>query len=205
MLGADGRPFKTREGGTVKLTALLDEAEQRAFELVTGKSPDLPEERRREIARIVGIGAVKYADLCQNRTSDYVFSWDKMLSLEGNTAPYMQYAYARVRSIFRKGGLDPADATGRVVLAEPPERALGLKLAQFPETVDAVARECLPNLLCGYLYDLAGAFMSFYESCPVLKAEDDATRASRLLLCQLTARTIRTGLGLLGIETLEQM
>jgi arginyl-tRNA synthetase len=189
----------------VKLTALLDEAEQRALALVSEKSPELPEAQRREIARVVGIGAVKYADLSQNRSSDYVFSWDKMLSLEGNTAPYMQYAYARVRSIFRKGELQGEQLAGQVALAAPAERVLGLKLAQFPETVEAVARECLPNMLCCYLYDLAGSFMSFYESCPVLKADDPATRASRLLLCQLTARTIAKGLELLGIQTVEQM
>ena len=204
MMGSDGTPFKTREGGTVKLTDLLDEAEKRAFEPVSEKNPDLPEDRRREIARIVGIGAVKYADLCRNRTSDYVFSWNKMLSLDGNTAPYMQYAYARVRSIFRKGDLQESAAAGKIVLNEPAELALAVRLAQFPETVAAVADECLPNLLCGYLFDLAGAFMGFYEACPVLKA-DGATRASRLMLCLLTARTIKTGLGLLGIETLEQM
>jgi len=204
MMGDDGKPFKTRTGGTVKLTSLLDEAEQRAFDLVSDKSPDLAEDRRREIARVVGIGAVKYADLCQNRTSDYVFSWDKMLSLEGNTAPYMQYAYARVQSIFGKGGVDEAAAGGPIALAEPAERALGLKLVQFPETVDAVARECLPNRLCEYLYDLAGAFMGFYEACPVLKA-DEPVRTSRLALCRLTAKTIKTGLGLLGIETIERM
>ena len=208
MMGADGRPFRTREGGTVKLADLLDEAERRALELVSDKSGDLPEDRRREIARIVGIGAVKYADLSQNRASDYVFSWDKMLSLDGNTAPYMQYAYARVRSIFRRGQ-DTADrelriADCRIALAAPPERSLAVQLARFPETVEAVARECLPNLLCAYLYDLAGAFMVFYENCPVLKA-DDATRASRLALCDLTARTIRKGLELLGIETVERM
>jgi len=179
MQGADGKPFKTREGGTVKLMALLDEAVDRAYELVTEKSPDLAEDRRRDIARVVGIGAVKYADLSQNRQSDYVFLWDKMLSLEGNTAPYMQYAYARVKSIFRKGGL-------------------------VPETGAAVAAECLPNTLCSYLYGLAGAFMGFYENCPVLQA-DEPVRTSRRMLCHLTAETIRTGLGLLGIETVEQM
>jgi arginyl-tRNA synthetase len=220
MLGSDGRPFKTREGGAVKLTDLLDEAEARAFDLVTEKNPDLDEPQRREIARVVGIGAVKYADLSQNRTSDYVFDWNRMLSLEGNTAPYMQYAYARVRSIFRKGAekgtgvvfSDPQaggaaggeNGSRGVLLGEPAERALGLRLAQFPETVDAVATEALPNLLCGYLFDLAGAFMAFYESCPVLQSQEPV-RASRLTLCLLTARTIQTGLGLLGIETLEQM
>ena len=204
MLGKDNKPFRTREDDTVKLMDLLDEAERKALDLVTEKNPDLDDARKREIARIVGIGAVKYADLCRNRTSDYVFSWNKMLSLDGNTAPYMQYAYARVRSIFRKGDLQESAAAGKIVLNEPAELALGVGLAQFPETIAAVADDCLPNLLCGYLFDLAGAFMSFYEACPVLKA-DDATRASRLVLCLLTARTIRTGLGLLGIETLEQM
>jgi len=207
MMGDDGRPFKTRTGGTVKLMDLLGEAEQRAFDFVSEKSPDLPEAERRKIARVVGIGAVKYADLSQNRLSDYVFSWDKMLSLDGNTAPYMQYAYARVQSIFRKGkgAAAPDKRAGVIRLAESAERVLGLKLAQFPETVEAVARECLPNVLCGYLFELAGAFMGFYESCPVLKAGDECTRASRLGLCWLTAKTIHTGLDMLGIETLEQM
>jgi len=221
MLDEGGTVFKTREGGTVRLMDLLDEAERRAFKLVSDKSPDLPEAQRRDIARAVGIGAVKYADLSQNRTSDYVFSWDKMLSLEGNTAPYMQYAYARICSIFRKGAeAEHPPSTSRdlssealpkakrkragISLSHSAERTLALKLAQFPETVDAVARECLPNLLCNYLYDLAGAFMGFYENCPVLKS-DEPLRTSRLSLCELTARTIRQGLGLLGIETIERM
>jgi arginyl-tRNA synthetase len=205
MLGTDRRPFMTRSGDTIKLTDLLTEAEQRAFELVTEKNPDIDEDRRREIARIVGIGAVKYADLSQNRSSDYVFSWDKMLSMDGNTAPYMQYAYARVKSIFRKGGLDESQAAGEIVLTEPAETNLAVKLVQFPETVQAVAVECLPNLLCSYLFELAGAYMTFYEACPVLKAEDPTARTSRLMLCLLTARTIKTGLDKLGIDTLEQM
>jgi len=228
MLGSDNRPFKTREGGTVKLMDLLDEAEQRARAVVERKNPDLPDDRKAEVARVVGMGAVKYADLSQNRSSDYVFSWDKMLALEGNTAPYMQYAYARIRSIFRRGegeevsteearqGAEPLRAAtarerethlapaGAILIDHPAERALAVRLAQFPETVEAVAADCLPNLLCAYLYDLAGAFMGFYESCPVLKAEGPV-RAARLALCDLTARTIRTGLNLLGIQTLEQM
>jgi len=205
MLGADHRPFKTRTGGTIKLTDLLTEAEQRAFDLVSEKTPDVDDACRREIAAIVGIGAVKYADLSQNRSSDYVFSWDKMLSLDGNTAPYMQYAYARVKSIFRKAGMDESQAVGEIVLVEPAEINLAVKLAQLPETVQTVAVECLPNLLCSYLFELAGAFMTFYEACPVLKAGDPAARTSRLMLCLLTARTIQTGLGMLGIDTLEQM
>ncbi|MBL7219204.1 MAG: arginine--tRNA ligase [Phycisphaerae bacterium] len=205
MLGKDHRPFKTRTGGTIKLTDLLTEAEQRAFDLVSGKTPDVDEARRREIAAIVGIGAVKYADLSQNRGSDYVFSWDKMLSLDGNTAPYMQYAYARVKSIFRKADMDESQAVGEIVLTEAAETNLAVKLAQLPETIQAVAVECLPNLLCSYLFELAGAFMTFYEACPVLKADAPAARTSRLMLCLLTARTIKTGLGMLGIDTLEQM
>ena len=206
MMGPGNRPFKTREGGTVKLMDLLDEAEQRALDLVREKNPDLPEDTLKAIARTVGIGAVKYADLAHNRTSDYVFSWAKMLALDGNTAPYMQYAYARVRSIFRKGEeqMSGGREDAEIALGHPAERALGLRVAQFPETIEAVAAECLPHLLCGYLFELAGAFMSFYESCPVLQS-DEPLRTSRLALCGLTARTIQTGLGLLGIETLEQM
>jgi len=204
MMGPGGKPFKTREGGTVKLMDLLREAVDRARGVVDQKNPDLPEDRKLEIARAVGIGSVKYADLSQNRTSDYAFSWDKMLSLEGNTAPYMQYAYARIRSIFRKGGGTGGELSGRITITEPPERTLAVRLLQFAETVDAVAAECLPNILCAYLYDLAGAFMGFYETCPVLKS-DEPVRSSRLLLCDLTARTIRQGLQLLGIETIERM
>ena len=204
MMGDDGKPFKTRSGGTVKLVELLDEAVERAYALVTAKSPEIPEAERRQIAQSVGVGGVKYADLSQNRTSDYVFSWDKMLSMEGNTAPYMQYAYARVQSIFRKGEAVASPAGGAIEVAAPAERALAVKLLQFPETLEVVASECLPNLLCGYLYELAGAYMSFYESCPVLSSAEP-TRSSRLGLCRLTASTIQRGLNLLGIETLERM
>ena len=207
MMGADGRPFKTRDGGTVKLMDLLEEARKRAAELIAAKNPELPEAQRAEISRVVGIGAVKYADLAQNRASDYVFSWEKMLSLEGNTAPYMQYAYARVRSIFRKAGnigTSTDTSPPSIRLDEPAERGLALRLLQFPETIETVVAECLPNNLCAYLYDLARTFTTFYESCPVLKAEP-AVRQSRLALSDLTARTIRKGLELLGIETIEQM
>jgi len=204
MLDKNRTPFKTREGGTVKLMDLLDEAERRALELVSEKNPDLPDRDKRQVASVVGIGAVKYADLSQNRNSDYIFSWDKMLSLDGNTAPYMQYAYARIRSIFRKGETSREREQADVLLAEPAERTLAVKLLQFPETIETVAAQCLPNVLCGYLYELAGAFMGFYENCPVLKA-DEPTRAGRLMLCDLTARAIRTGLDLLGIETIERM
>jgi arginyl-tRNA synthetase len=208
MMGKDRKPFRTRQGGTVKLMELLDEAQSRAFELVSAKSPELDEPARREIARVVGVGAVKYADLLQNRTTDYIFEWDKLISLDGNTAPYMQYAYARVRSIFRKGVERGAIAAGAAAaefsLAEPSERALAMKLLQWPEVLDSVACECMPNLLCAYLYELAGAFMGFYEACPVLQSQEPL-RSSRLRLCELTARTIKTGLGLLGIEVIEQM
>lgn len=204
MMGRDGKPFRTRQGGTVKLLELLDEAEARAFALVSEKNPDLAEEERRQIARVAGIGSVKYADLSLNRTTDYLFDWDKMLALDGNTAPYLQYSYARVQSIFRRGDLEALGAQARLLIAEPAEKTLALKLAHFAETVEGVASECYPNMLCAYLYSLAETFMRFYETCPVLKAEDPV-RQSRLLLCQGTARTIRTGLGLLGIETVERM
>ena len=203
MLGDDRKRFRTRTGGTIKLTDLLAESIKRAGELVADKNPGLSDTERAKIARVVGIGAVKYADLSQNRSSDYVFSWEKMLSLEGNTAPYMQYAYARVRSIFRKAGLD-GESTGEITVAEPAERALGVRLLQFGDVLQTVVADCLPNMLCAYLYELAGAFMSFYENCPVLQA-DEPVRTSRLALAGLTARTIKQGLALLGIETVERM
>ena len=206
ILGDDGKPFKTRSGDTVKLEDLLDEAEERAFKIVSDKNPDLPEAQRKEIGRVVGLGAVKYADLLPNRQSDYVFNWDKMLALQGNTAPYLQYAYARIRSIFRKAqenGYRPD--ISEVKLAAPEELALARHLLNFGLTLEAVAVELRPNYLCNYLYELAGKFTGFYENCPVLKAGDDATRDSRLVLCDLTARVLKQGLQTLGIETLEQM
>lgn len=204
MMGEDGKPFKTRSGGTVKLVELLDEAEQRAYRSVTEKNPDLSEGERRTIARTVGIAAVKYADLSKNRINDYLFNWDQMLALEGNTAPYLLYAYTRIASIFRKGELSDTHLTGQIAINEPAERDLALVLARFSETVETVATDCYPNLLGNYLYQLAGVFMQFYENCPVLKAEDP-TRSSRLLLCRLTAAVLKCGLELLGIETIEQM
>lgn len=202
MLGEDGKPFKTRSGGTVKLAELLDEAEHRAYALVSEKNPEMVEAERRVIARAVGIGAVKYADLSKNRNSDYVFSWDSMLSFEGNTAPYLQYAYTRIASVFRRA--EGFDAGAPVVLNDEAERQLALALARFSDALQSVARETMPHFLCAYLYELAGQFMRFYEACPVLKSEG-AVRASRLRLCELTARTLKTGLGLLGINVLEQM
>ena len=207
VLGKDGRPIKTREGGTIKLRDLLVEGVARAREIVDGNSADLPEDQRAEIAEAVGIGAVKYADLSQNRTSDYRFDWDKLLALEGNTAPYMMYAYARVRSIGREGAVDweAVRADSELGLADPHELALGKKILQFPDVIEAVAEELKPNILTDYLYDLARSYSRFYENCPVLKATDAATRDSRLRLCDLTARTLRRGLDLLGIRTVEQM
>ena len=206
ILGEDGKPFKTRSGETVKLADLLDEAEERAFKIVSEKSPELPEAQRREIARVIGLGAVKYADLLPNRQSDYVFSWGKMLALQGNTAPYLQYAYARIRSIFRKAAetSNIQHPTSDIELMAAEEIALGKHLLNFGLTLEAVAEEYRPNFLCNYLFDLAGKFTAFYENCPVLKA-DDATRASRLALCDLTARVLKQGLETLGIETVEQM
>jgi arginyl-tRNA synthetase len=207
ILGDDGKPFKTRSGETVKLADLLDEAEQRALAVVADKNPDLDPDTQREIARIVGIGAVKYADLLPNRQGDYVFSWDRMLALNGNTAPYLQYAYTRVRSIFRKGGLDPKAANqprASFHLDVPEELALGKQLLNFGLILAAVARDYRPNLLCNYLYDLAGHFARFYEACPVLKAAEPA-RSTRLALCDLTAQVLKEGLHTLGIETTDQM
>lgn len=206
ILGEDGKPFKTRSGDTVKLGELLDEAWERAFKIVSEKNADLPEAQRREIARVVGLGAVKYADLLPNRQSDYVFSWDKMLALQGNTAPYLQYACARIRSIFRKAEtFDIQHSTFNMRLAAPEEIALAKHLLNFGLTLEAVAGELRPNFLCNYLYELAGRFTSFYENCPVLKAGDQTTRHSRLVLCDLTARVLKQGLETLGIETVEQM
>ena len=203
ILGDDGKPFKTRSGDTVKLGDLLDESVERAYKTVSEKSADLPEAQKKEIARVVGIGAVKYADLLPNRQSDYVFSWDKMLALQGNTAPYLLYAYARIKSIFRK-------AEGRMQNAEikvtaPQEITLANHLLNFGITLEAVAEEFRPNFLCNYLFELAGKFTGFYENCPVLKADDAVTRDSRLALCDLTARVLKQGLETLGIETVEQM
>ncbi len=204
MMGEDGKPFKTRAGGTVKLVDLIDEAEQRAYAVVSEKNPGLSEGERRAIARSVGVGAVKYADLSKNRINDYIFSWNTMLALDGNTAPYLLYAYTRIASIFRRGELGDSHFTGHIDIIEPAERNLGLLLARFSEVVETVGADCYPNLLCSYLYDLAGAFMQFYEACPVLKADEPA-RSSRLLLCRLTAGVLHRGLDLLGIETIEQM
>ncbi len=205
MLGEDGKPFKTRSGGVVKLADLLDEAEERAYKLVTEKNPDLPEQQRRDIARAVGIGGIKYSDLSKDRNSDYVFSFDKMLSLDGNTAPYLQYAYARIRSIFRKAADSGAAGGGGVVQLESPfEVALARHILRLGEVVDLVGRELKPHHLCSYLYDLATRFSGFYENCPVIQSPEPL-RSSRLALCDLTASGMAMGLDLLGIEHPEQM
>ena len=206
MMGADGRPFKTRSGGTVKLADLLVEAVERAEKLVREKNPDLDDAEIKLIARKVGIGAIKYADLSKTRTNDYIFDWNAMLSFEGNTSPYLQYAYTRIRSIFRKAGIEAEGFSAPVSIEQAQEKALALKLLQFNEVLDQVAADCYPHILCTYLYELASAFMSFYEQCPVLKdGVDSATQQSRLQLCALSATTLAQGLDLLGIEVMEKM
>jgi arginyl-tRNA synthetase len=211
MNGADGRPFKTRDGGTVKLVDLLDEAEERAYQLVKernagraerGEAP-FSEDELRHIGRVVGIASVKYADLSKHRTSDYSFNFEQMLSFEGNTAPYLLYAYTRVASVLRKA--EQNDPAGSIRLDAPQEQDLGGRLAQFGEILASVADKGTPHLLCSYLYDLAGLFSSFYENCPILTAEDAALRQSRLRLAALTGRTLKQGLELLGLHTLERM
>ncbi|WP_331350838.1 arginine--tRNA ligase [Cellvibrio sp. UBA7671] len=206
MMGSDGKPFKTRTGGTVKLAELLTEAVERAGALVSEKNPDLSADEIAEISRRVGIGSVKYADLCKTRTNDYIFSWESMLSFEGNTAPYLQYAYTRVQSIFRKAGVTPESLTNGIIIGTEQEKTLAIKLLQFSEVLDQVAREAMPHLLCTYLYEIASLYMTFYEACPILKDGIEAdVRDSRLRLCHLVAKTIEQGLELLGIEVMERM
>ena len=204
VLKADGTPFKTRDGADVKLADVLDEGINRAYEMVNKKNPELSEDEKRNVARVVGIGAIKYAELSKNRITDYIFDWDSMLSFEGNTAPYLQYAYTRIRSIFRRANIEASELTGEFSLSEPAETQLAVKLLQFNEAINGVVEDYQANILCNYLYELAGIFMGFYEKCPVLQAENPI-RSSRLLLCDLTARTLQQGLDLLGIETIEQM
>ena len=205
ILKKDGKPFKTRDGADVKLRDVIEEAVSRAKDLVDAKNPELDKAARTRVAEVVGIGAIKYAELSKNRTTDYIFDWDTMLSFEGNTAPYLQYAYTRIRSIFRKAGVTPAGLENQnIVLNDPLELELGVKLIQLPETLEAVAEDFQANILCNYLFELAGIFMSFYETCPILKAEPEI-RDSRMLLADLTAKTLQQGLALLGIEVVEQM
>ncbi len=214
VLGSDGKPFKTRSGDTVGLDGLLDEAVERALAIVSANDDakphgaELTAEERRTVAEMVGIGGIKYADLSQNRTSDYEFSYDKMLATTGNTATYMQYAHARVCSIFRRAGADRTAARGQggeIVLDQPAERALGLAILQLAEALELAVADYRPNFLTAYLFELANRFSTFFEQCQVIRAESDALRASRLRLCDLTARTIALGLELLGIRAPEKM
>ena len=207
IMGEDGKPFKTRSGDTIKLSDLLDEAIERAEALIRERSADLTEAEIPEIAKAVGIGAVKYADLSKTRTNDYVFDWDAMLSFDGNTAPYLQYAYTRIQSIFRKAGIAEEQlADYRFAINEPSERALILTLSQFSDVVEQVAEKAMPHELCNYVYELAGRFMTFYEACPILKdSVEQPAREARLKLSHLTARTIKQSLELLGIDTVQKM
>ncbi len=220
VLDESGRPYKTRSGDAVGLEGLLDEAVSKALEVVSANDdrkpngPELDEAARHHIADVVGHGAIKYADLSHNRTSDYVFSYDKMMALEGNTATYMQYSYARVQSIFRKGGIDveslreasqSSQSSQSIVLAHDAERGLAKMILRYSEALENVMEDYRPNQLTNYLFDLAKRFSSFFEQCPVLKAEEDTTRQSRLQLCDLTGRVIAHGLSLLGIGVVDQM
>lgn len=206
MNGEDGKPFKTRSGGTVKLADLLDEAVERARTLIDSKNPDLTDDEKQQVANKVGIGAVKYADLSKTRTTDYIFSWDAMLSFEGNTAPYLQYAYTRIQSILRKAELDTSHLTSPISVQAEQERQLALKLLQFPEVVESMIKDAFPHVLCTYLFELASLFMSFYESCPVLKDDVCHTvRDSRLRLSDTTGKHLKQGLALLGIDVMDRM
>lgn len=203
MMGEDGKPFKTRDGGTVKLMELLKEAEERATELVKSKNADLPADEAAHIGHTVGIGAVKYADLAKSRTSDYIFNWSTMLSFEGNTAPYLQYAYTRVQSVLRKAA-EQNVAAGEINITEAAEQQLALALLQFEDVLTQVADTAYPHHLAGYLYQVATLFSRFYEQCPILKSEGSVL-ASRLALATLTGKTLKQGLDLLGINVLEVM
>jgi arginyl-tRNA synthetase len=207
VLGSDRKMLRTRAGSSILLDDLLDEAVERAGAVVVDKASGVEASERADVARAVGIGAVKYADLSNDRVKDYVFDWDRMLSLNGNTATYLQYAHARVRSIFRRGEVLDIDALAAAppLVREPAERALALHLLGFERAVRQTAELLEPHRLAGYLFDLASEFTSFYDACPVLKADDPEVRRSRLLLCDLTARTLALGLGLLGIEAPERM
>jgi arginyl-tRNA synthetase len=208
ILGADRTPFKTRAGDVVGLESLLDEAVIRARQVVDENSKELELEERPHVAEVVGLGAIKYADLSQNRLSDYVFDWNKMLAMNGNTGAYLQYAHARCRSIFRRGGIRPEAIRAsrpRIALSHPAERALGVRILRLSETLELAAAEAKPNILTDYLFDLANAFSTFFDECPVLKAESPERRDSRLALCDLTARLLKFGLDLLGIGVVERM
>ena len=204
ILKDDGTPFKTRDGADVKLIDVIDEAIERAFQLVTSKNPDLDETIRQNISEVVGVGAIKYAELSKNRTTDYIFDWDTMLSFEGNTAPYLQYAYTRIRSIFRRAEIDSTSLDSKIVLQHPVEFALAVKLLQFPEAINSVTDDFQANVLCNYLFEVSGQFMSFYEACPILN-QDDEIKNSRLIIADITSKILKQGLELLGIQTVEKM
>jgi arginyl-tRNA synthetase len=206
VLGPDRKMLRSRSGDAVKLVELLDEAIERATAAVAEKNPELTADRRAEVARMIGIGAVKYADLSNDRIKDYVFDWDRMLSFDGNTAPYLQYAHARIRSIFRRADLDAAAASaGPISVEEPRERELAKRLLAYPSVLEDSLASYAPHKLCTYLFDVAQDFTAFYEHCPVLRAESDDVRASRLALCAVTSNTLAHALGLLGIDAPEQM
>jgi arginyl-tRNA synthetase len=205
VLGKDGKMLRSRAGASIKLVSLLDEAVSRAAALIEQKNPDLDEETRAQLARAVGIGALKYADLSTDRVKDYVLDFDRMLSFEGNTAPYLQYAHARIRSIFRRAGVPPQPSAGPITIAAPAERALALELLSFGGVVAQVVELMEFHRLATYLFSLASAFTTFYENCPVLRADDEETRRSRLVLCDQTARVLHVGLGLLGIDAPDRM
>lgn len=205
MLGKDGKPFKTRSGGTVKLRDVLDEAESRVTDLLKERKSTLSEEEKKVVIHNIAIGAVKYADLCKNRTTDYIFDWDQMLSFEGNTAPYLQYAYSRIRAIFRKADEAQVKA-GSIKITCEAEEELANKLLAFNDAVLSVGSKTLPNLLCNYIFELSNLFMHFYEACPILKdGTEKDVQASRLSLCDLTGKVLKLGLSLLGINVMEQM
>ncbi|OKY27686.1 arginine--tRNA ligase [Thalassotalea sp. PP2-459] len=206
MMGDDGKPFKTRTGGTIKLAELLDEAVIRAQSVIKEKNPDYNDEQLATIAKKVGIGAVKFADLSKNRTSDYIFNWQTMLSFEGATAPYLQYAYSRIQSIFSKAAISPQSLNTAFKVIEPQEKALALKVLQLEDVIDAVINDCTPNLLCNYLYELASLYMSFYEACPILKdGIAPEVKTARLALCAQVSNVLKQGLEILGIDIMERM
>ena len=205
ILGEDNKPLKTRSGENVKLAELLKEAVDRAYNVVNEKNPKLSEEQKKDVARMVGIGAIKYADLSQNRNNDYVFSFDRMLALNGNTAPYLQYAHARICSIFRKAGVSIDDYSAKAIISAPEERELMLKILDLKQAVISVATDLRPHVLCNYLYELSVGFSAFYDKCSVMNCEDAAVKASRLEICNMTRRTLAFGLDLLGIEVPREM
>tara|TARA_B100001093_G_scaffold388723_1_gene374856 strand:- start:570 stop:2300 length:1731 start_codon:yes stop_codon:yes gene_type:complete len=204
ILNKEGKPYKTREGGAVKLAEVIDESISRAKLIVSEKASEMPDEEQKRISELVGIGSIKYAELSKNRTTDYVFDWDQMLSFDGNTAPYLMYAYTRIRGIINNSGVPSDKNKNRFNLTDRSEVKLALKLVQFTESVEAVVEDYNPNLLCNYLFELAQIFMAFYEHCPVNSSEQ-ATKESRIHLCDLTGRVLKKGLELLGIEVLERM